>query len=432
MLKTGDRLTTDLSQVECVVESFVGAGGQGAVYRVTAQGETLALKWYHAEWLKRDTGLRDRLEYMIDRGSPTDGYLWPIELVAPKQAAPALGYLMRLRPEHFQTITALVSGKLEPSFYAIATAAFQLAHNFHELHALGLSYQDISAGNVFIELSGSVLISDCDNCGIEGTPSAIAGTPGFIAPEVMSGKNYPNANTDRFSLAVLLFWMLMLDDPFIGSRASVHAIFTPSVAMEMYCSNPVFVFDPQDESNRPTPDQHAAAYWPIYPSYVRDLFVKALSAGLRDPQARPYERKWRSTMLRMREAIFRCEICSAENFHDDGPNNADLHCWSCGAPLNAPLRLHLNGHSIVLNKETALYEHHLDPTKQYQFDRVLARAAQNPRDPQNWGLLNDSDVPWQITTSDGLSRTVEPRHAVKIAAGTKISFGTLQGEIVGD
>ena len=92
------------------------------------------------------------------------------------------------------------------------TAAAELASAFHELHAKGLAYCDISWGNVFLDpKSGEVLVCDNDNVDVDGAATAtVLGTPRFMAPEIVRGEVGPSVRTDRFSLAVLLFQMLFI------------------------------------------------------------------------------------------------------------------------------------------------------------------------------------------------------------------------------
>ncbi len=425
MLRTGDLLKTETSGLDCVVDRPFGEGGQGAVYQVLVDGQPLALKWYFDRWLALDVGLRTRLEHQIERGSPSDRYLWPIELVTDRQGG--FGYLMPIRPTSFSDLKALLKGRIKPTFYALTTAAFELAHNFHELHALGLSYQDISDGNVFMdERSGEIRVCDCDNVSVNNVPSAIGGTPGFVAPEVMVRGAIPSRDTDYYSLAVLLFQMLLLHHPLMGARELEHHALDAQAQLDLYCRNPIFIFDPKDDSNRPMPGLHdrALSWWPIYPKYIHDLFVQAFTDGLHDPSARVYDSKWRSALLRLRDSIQLCEHCTSENFYDSAT------CWDCGKPLEVPLRLKMGDISLVMNTTTQLYDHHIDPSRKYVCDRVVARVVEHPREPGVWGLRNQSDRAWSVTGPSGEDGTVEPGRVMQIRPGVKVGFGHRSGEIV--
>ena len=61
-----------------------------------------------------------------------------------------------------------------------------------KLHAKGLCYQDINFGNLFFDPeTGEACICDNDNVDIDGSPSQMAGTFGFQAPEIVRGEAYP-------------------------------------------------------------------------------------------------------------------------------------------------------------------------------------------------------------------------------------------------
>ena len=52
--------------------------------------------------------------------------------------------------------------------------------------------------------------------------------------------------------------------------------------MNLYCLNPIFIFDSKDDSNRPNPEIHknALLFWPVYPKHIQNMFVRAFSTEL--------------------------------------------------------------------------------------------------------------------------------------------------------
>ena len=264
MLKSGQRVRTR-SAVECVVGELIGSGGQGAVYRAVADESAVALKWYFPQWRAFDTGLRTRLEAIVEAGNPSERFLWPLELVS--NDAGEFGYIMPLRDQQYVSMTALLAGRVDAAFATLATAACQLAQTFHELHAEGLSYQDISDRNVWIDPnSGGIQICDVDNVSVNGVPAAIAGTPGYTAPEIILDEGVsPSADTDRYSLAVLIFKMFMRADPLLGAAELNYPAFTSHAIRTLYGEHPVFILDPNDQSNRPVSGIHdqILELWPL-------------------------------------------------------------------------------------------------------------------------------------------------------------------------
>jgi DNA-binding helix-hairpin-helix protein with protein kinase domain len=430
VLKSGQRVRTR-SAVECVVGDLIGSGGQGAVYRAVADETEVALKWYFPQWRAYDVGLRTRLEAIVEAGNPSERFLWPLELVV--NDAGEFGYIMPLRDRGYSSMTALLAGKIDATFGTLATASFQLAQTFHELHAEGLSYQDISDRNVWIDPKlGGVQICDVDNVSVNGVPAAIAGTPGFTAPEIILDESVsPSADTDRYSLAVLIFKMLMMADPLLGAAELNYPAFNADAMRKLYGEHPVFVLDPNDQSNRPVAGMHdrILELWPLYPRYIRELFTRAFTEGLRRPEARVREREWRKYLVRMRDMIVLCECCSAENFYDEETCDTQ-RCWSCAKELIEPLRIEIGDVQVVLNKDTKLYEHHLQPECRFEFKRILARVTVHPQQHDLWGLCNESGRGWTVTTGTGYTTTVPPQHAARLEVGMQFDFGDSHGRVV--
>ena len=150
------------------------------------------------------------LEAIISHGAPDDSFLWPMELVVPATGG-LFGYIMPLRPKNYKSIVDLMKKKINPSFYVLTRAAFNLTKGYQRLHATGAKYQDISFGNLFFNPdNGDVLICDNDNVSYDNSkPGGVLGTPGFMAPEIVRGEKRPSKDTDRYSLAVLLFYLFM-------------------------------------------------------------------------------------------------------------------------------------------------------------------------------------------------------------------------------
>lgn len=63
-------------------------------------------------------------------------------------------------------------------------------------------------------------------------------------------------------------------------------------------------------------------------------------------------------------------------------------------------------------------------------DGSVATVNHNPKDPSVLGLQNLSTTPWRATLPGGEVREVPCSKSVKLASGSKIDFGTVQGEVV--
>jgi DNA-binding helix-hairpin-helix protein with protein kinase domain len=434
ILKINQRVQT-ASQSACTVEEFLGGGGQGEVYRATLAGKPVALKWYYAASATAEQ--RKALETLIKRGAPSDRFLWPAELAA-AAGTPGFGYLMPLREARFKGIVDMMKRRIEPGFRALVTVGLELSHSFLQLHSKGLCYRDISFGNAFFDpATGQVLICDNDNVAVDNqSVSGVYGTPRFMAPEIVRGDALPSTQTDLFSLAVLLFYMFMMHHPLEGKRELAIKCLDLPAMRRLYGTEPLFIFDPSDQSNAPDPQhqRNALVFWQIYPQFLRDLFIKAFTEGITDPQhGRVRESHWRAAMVRLRDAIVYCSHCNAENFHDAGNSAAENkpvgQCWACRRQLRLPPRIWLGRAPVMLNHDTSLFAHHTDEDQKYNFSKPIAAVARHPSDRTIWGLQNLSDQTWSTTNVKGEINDVSPGRSVTLAAGTRINFGHIEGEI---
>lgn len=433
-LKPGQTVRADASGAVCVVEEFLGGGGQGEVYRASQDGKPVALKWYFPQTATPQQ--RAALDVLVKRGPPNARFLWPLDL-ALSPDVPGFGYVMKLREPRFKGIVDLMKRRIEPTFRALATAGLTLSDSYLQLHVNGLCYRDISFGNIFFDPnSGEALICDNDNVAVDGeTKAGVLGTPRFMAPEVVRGEALPSTQTDLFSLAVLLFYIFMVHHPLEGAReSSIRCLDLPAMT-RLYGDDPLFIFDPHDPSNAPVAGRHdnAVAFWPLYPAFLRELFTRAFTDGLRDPlNGRVRESEWRSAMVRLRDSIVYCGACGAESFYDPEALRAaggqPGHCWACKAALQLPPRIRLGRNVVVLNHDTQLFPHHVDDQRLYDFSRPVAAVSRNPADPSMWGLRNVSDEKWVVVGAAG-TQEVTPGRSVALAVGTRINLGKVEAEI---
>jgi DNA-binding helix-hairpin-helix protein with protein kinase domain len=428
----GDKIPVGNTDATCLVEELLGAGGQGEVYRVAIDGQQQALKWYYPH-----TGTREQLENLVElirKGSPDARFLWPTDLLA-MDHRPGFGYLMPLRPARYKGVTDLLVRSVSPSFKNLATACANLSDAFLQLHSKGWCYRDISQGNMFFDPdTGDVLVCDVDNVGVNDGPTSILGTPRFMAPEVVRGEAHPSTETDRFSLAVMLFLVLLNDHPLDGRKeADIHCFDRP--AMErLYGMEPLFIFDPNDRSNEPVPGCHdnAIAFWPIYPAFLKNLFIKSFTDGLRNPgHGRVTETQWCQAMSTLRDSIFNCS-CDAENIFDMERLQAGGtagNCWSCGAALRLPPRIRIGRTVVMLNPDSKLFAHHTANSASIDFRTPIAEVSRHPSDPNRLGLKNLSSESWSAVLSDGSVREIPPTRSVALDTVTRIHFGRADGEV---
>ena len=436
-LKTNTIIKT-VNGEKITVQNELGEGGQGIVYKVLYEGKERALKWYSKGVGDNSERFYENLRRNIEKGSPAPTFLWPLALTEIKDGK-CFGYVMELRPSGYKDFDLFLLNKERfKSFSAIVNAALQITASFKKLHNMGFSYQDLNDGNFFINPeNGDVLICDNDNVAPDRQNLGIQGKPKYMAPEIVNASNLPDTYSDRFSLAVILFLLLCKSHPLDGLKDN-NRIDPAKNAINLYCLNPVFIFDPTDQSNRPNPEIHknALLFWRIYPKHIQDVFIQAFAkermqcngSGRED---RVIEKIWLKELTRLRSEIAICPVCGEETFFDT--QNKRAQCINCGKGFDRPAILRLKSGDVILEPERKIYRYQLDDNVDIEsetLDEDIGVVIRNKNNPKIWGLRNTGKKTWVKHTPQGKEETIENGKVIPVARGVKISFGTTEGEIV--
>ena len=416
----GTRLTADVR---------LGTGGQGEVWRATDGGKPVAVKLYHRHTASPEQ--KAALERLVAKGPPAPHFLWPTAMVEDTRSG-TYGYVMALREPNFRGIEDFMARRIRPSMRALLKAGTRLADGFLRLHSEGLCYRDISFGNVFFDPeTGDVRICDNDNVDISGAETGgVLGTQRFMAPEVVRREAPPSDNTDRYSLAVLLFFLLYGGHPLDGRREKCIRCLDVPALERLYGFDPLYIWHPEDDSNRPVKGIHdnPIAFRYMYPKALADLFERSFTEGLHYPNRRVRESEWRNALSRVIDGIWLCG-CRAENFHEstDLVSSGDKFCWSCKKPLALPPRIKIGNRIVLLNRTTRLFPYHVGGN--YDEDPPIAEVVSHPKQPTLFGLKNLGTEDWTLTKPDGSVLDVPPGRAVPIRNGNRINFGPKTGEL---
>ncbi len=423
LLRSGTEIDLGMLGSARVVREL-GQGGQGYVYAVErGEGRLLALKWYKPRCATPEQ--KSALTRLVELGAPHPRFLWPLSL-AHVPGDPGFGYVMPLKEARFVEMSYLISGKrpdgqrLDTSFAVITSICRLLADSFLRLHARGLCYRDISFGNVaFDPANGDVRICDNDNVDIDNDNGRVLGTPFFMAPELVRDTTFrtmPNSDSDRHSLAVLLFYALCMGHPLDGERTDA-GLRDGAWLHRHFGTDPLFAFDPEDTSNRPT-SQLVKAYWEIYPAFLREAFTRAFTEGLHDPTSRVTESEWIKHLGRLRDAMVQCEYCQATNFVDE--EKSTQQCARCHRQMSQPLLLHLGRRRLVVSSFTRIRP--TDAPSSEDEVQDFARVRRHPSDARRWGLENLTGRAWVGTLPDGRRFDIGTDQTVDLIPGLRLEL----------
>jgi serine/threonine protein kinase len=418
--------TVDLKTL--TIDKWLGGGGQGDVYKVDFEGQSMALKWYKKGAIKNPEAFKRNIQSNIKHGAPSAAFLWPEALT--EETEGSFGYIMKLRPNEYEDFPKFLKAKVHfKDGQTAIRASLIMVNAFKLLHNRGLSYQDLNDGNFFINPdTGDVLICDNDNVAEYGATFGIAGKPGYVAPEIVLNEQTPSVHTDRFSLAVILFLSLVVARPFEGDMTTVPCL-TEALDKKFFGEDPVFIFHPTDHRNPPVRGIHSNAinFWPTMPKYIQDAFIKSFvdavkDRGNREDTDRTDETTWEKLLLRLRDETLTCPNCGWETVYPTDGSAAKCMNAKCNFNLPKMLFLEFKKYKVVLYPGMKIYKNHLGLVD--EFDSVIGEVVQNKKNPSLWGIKNLTDDTWQETTPDGNTKTVDKNGAVRALKGIKVSFGS--------
>ncbi|MDE6780981.1 MAG: protein kinase [Ruminococcus sp.] len=444
-LKIGEKVEMEYGGF-ATVKKILGSGGQGIVYLVDFNGIDYALKWYDTDKIKNARAFRKNIENNIKDGAPSDKFLWP-KYLTKENSNGTFGYIMALRPQGYDSFVDILNtyrldideltGRATKvsvqfaSLYSMITAVINIVNAFRQLHRAGKSYQDLNDGGFFINVNtGDILVCDCDNIAPDGSNFGIGGKPGYMAPEVVRGVAKPTVQTDKYSLAVVLFKLLFRGDPMEGEKVVKDVCLTETSELKHYGQQAVFVYDPDDNSNRPVRGIHdnVIKFWRIYPQYVREAFIKSFTLGIREPNRRIIENEWQKLFIRLRSEIIVC-TCGRSNFTSmfENVNESTYRCPKCGSEF-VSLIFSNRDYRMPLYVGSKFYECEIDPRSD-DFQTVVGELVENKLKPGMLGIKNTSGKTWRVKMPDGIFYDIASGKGFPLWKGLEIDFGDVNAHI---
>lgn len=292
---------------------YLGGGSQGHVHRTQEAGYAIKL-------LTR----ADRSLQRVRRLPLAD-----LKIVAPQTyLEDGQGYTMELADDMAPLATSLLPpdlpADLDRDWYrdtgglakrlAVTTS---VAQTLAALHARGLVYGDLQLKNVMVSKhvrSTWTLLIDADNVDLDGEPTSILGTAGFIPPETLArtGQARLSQFQDRWALAVLVRRLLSAD------RLSVEpARDAPSDG-------------PARGSTWAGVTQASGDEWSLSP-VLREAAHRSLTLGRERPDLRVPARRWAHILRRAWSHLVECR-CGWTQYE------ASMTCNACGRGLRSEPR----------------------------------------------------------------------------------------------
>ncbi|MEF8701255.1 MAG: hypothetical protein V5B33_18480 [Candidatus Accumulibacter sp. UW20] len=202
------------------------------------------------------------------------------------------------------------SGGLRRRLELLANTADLLAR----LHAVPLVYADVSPNNVFISdtaEASEVWLIDLDNLDYLSVNAPGIFTPGFGAPEVVTRRAGVSTLSDSYSFAVLAFWVLTQQHPFLGDYVEEGGWDDDGDQDReqlAFRGELPWIEDSADDSNR---TNKGVARHLVLSIPLKELFQRTFEAGRKDRLARPSMAEWAEALRCAADRVVSCRSCDS-------------------------------------------------------------------------------------------------------------------------
>ncbi|MGW0910918.1 protein kinase domain-containing protein [Streptomyces sp. NPDC002784] len=199
----------------------LGSGGMGRVYLGrSAGGRTVAVKIVHPHFAL-DEEFRARFRREVEAARRVGGaWTAPVLDADPEAPVPWVATVYAAGP----SLSAAVADTGALPAHTVRVLGAGLAEALAAVHELGLVHRDVKPSNVLLTVDGPTLIDFGIARAIDGTASLTStgvsiGSPGYMAPEQILGKNVTGA-ADVFSLGAVLAYAATGAQPFPGDSSA--------------------------------------------------------------------------------------------------------------------------------------------------------------------------------------------------------------------
>lgn len=443
MLKIGQNLKLETSGEIINIKKKLGEGTQGVVYLVGTKSGDKVVKWYNNEQAneKQKDNIRRLVTKPPVKGEAGKRFVLPLDLVT-ADGDDSFGYLMDLiNTEDFAELGEVWAHiKPIPNMREKCLISYNLANSYRQLHLAGYCYRDISSGNfMFNPKNGDVLICDNDNIGVNNQSECqVLGTMEYMAPEIIINEvDSPSIKTDLHSLAVLLFQLWMWHHPMHGEMEYNLRCWDIPAKKKVYGENPVFIFDINNTTNKLPNDyeyETPRKFWDVCPNPLKELFTKAFTEGLKNPDKRVTEGEWEKAFLELYDNIIPCPNDNAQNFWYKGIER--FNCWHCKKEIKHPIRIEfstfLGKQNLGLTLETKILRRHIEAfSDEANRNDLIGEIIQNPNNPSIWGIRNLTSSPIKYVLKDGTEKFAPPQKSIPLSSEiSKIYFDNTEGELI--
>ena len=212
----------------------------------------------------------------------------------------------------------------------------------------------------------------------------------YMAPEVVLRKKLPDRDTDRYSLAVLLFMLFFNSRPMHGTESvALHAdenVGQQEAERRIYGSAPHDCLSQANPVNPPHERLHrdVRRLCGLYPRVLLESFDTVFTEGAKNPQARLSSVQWRKVILQARDCLVQT----------DGRETLFYTLQERPLPKEARLLVYPHGRQVLCMPGKILYRCHLE-TFGADYTTPVGKIVASPK-PGVLALYNASGGELQV------------------------------------
>jgi DNA-binding helix-hairpin-helix protein with protein kinase domain len=311
-----------------------------------------------------------------------------------------------------------ISGGLRTRLIAL----YKISELLASLHMNGLVYGDISAGNLMYKKEGENIsggLIDADNINFAGKGKTYY-TPGYGAPEIITGQNGATIFSDSYAFAVAAFFILTMMHPYkgekvLGVNSEDDDDWAKTVTVQAQKDTGDFkddgrlpwIFDQEDDSNSFGSFEQVMELF-LTPELMA-LFDNTFRVGHTKPELRTPLIRWPLAFARAADKTIRCSSCGMTYYYSEERDE----CPYCSGKTGDVLKVTTN----KANGEKSIFVHELSDEQEVEIpSRCFEPFRIGKGDESVIGLkkkgntieiikLNDSIVPY-IVFDDGEEETL--------------------------
>ena len=309
----------DINSRPVILEEQIGSGGEGAVYSIKGEPNSVA-KIYHQPVSPQKEA---KLSGMVACANPqlTGIAAWPTQTLSAMPNGPLRGIVIPKVSNHKEIHHLYGPAHRKRDFPKadwafLIQAARNIASAFRVIHAHGHVIGDVNQSGIFISDQATCRLIDCDSFQIKlgsDTYFCEVGVPLFTPPE-LQGSPFRGIlrtpNHDNFGLALLCFHLLFMGrHPFAGRFSG-----TGDMPIEKAISEFRFAFGTGAAAKLMAPPPSSLPFTSVSP-VVAQLFERAFSKEAAERGSRPKASEWVQTLEEFQRGLLTCQRDSIHKYN---------------------------------------------------------------------------------------------------------------------